>query len=293
MRVCVALGLIVLVVSLPALAQTKSEKEKPALTSRAILANLQLEVKLEPVIYNLRQLKELLVFVNEKLASNGQEVTFVVDEEAYRDGSAEAPDIYEAEIRFKSLPSKVTLLHLLRQAIKNLPIKSALLVRAGKVEIVPLERTSKEYLLNQTFDVDFKDRPLDAALEELSELTGVSIVLDARAKQKLQTSVTARFRDDVALQDAVRMLTDMAELKLVYLVTGLYVTTPEHAQVMQKELKQIYGWPDPVVPPAGVGGFGIMGGMLGGAPPDPSAGSSPLAPPLPPARGPKRVEGGV
>ena len=81
--------------------------------------------------------------------------------------------------------------------------------------------------------------------------------MDARIKQKAQTPVTARFRNDVALQDAVRMLTDMAELKIVYLVTGMYVTTPEHAQVMQKELKQLYGSPSaPPLPPASVEGEG-------------------------------------
>ena len=50
MRVCVALGLIVLVVSLPTLAQTKNEKEKPSLTSRAILANLQLDLNQAKVL---------------------------------------------------------------------------------------------------------------------------------------------------------------------------------------------------------------------------------------------------
>ena len=94
--------------------------------------------------------------------------------------------------------------------------------------------------------------------------------------------VSARFRDDVALQDAVRMLTDMAELKIVYLVTGLYVTTPEHAKVMQKELKAIYEGSaptnSPFMPNAGV-------------PPDPTIAplESPLAPPLPPSKA-RRLE---
>ena len=106
----------------------------------------------------------------------------------------------------------------------------------------------------------------------------MSIVLDPRAKEKVKTAVTARFNDDVAMQDALRMLTEMAELKIVYLVTGMYITTPEHARAMQKELKDLY---EPKMP---AGGFGMPGGGL----PDPNLfqgfdpSISPLSPPLPP-----------
>ena len=132
----------------------------------------------------------------------------------------------------------------------------------------------------------------DLALEELSDLTGVSLVLDARANEKVQTTVTARFNDDVALQDAVRMLTDMADLKIVYLPTSMYITTPERAKVMQKELKNLYEPKAPANP---------FGGTFPGGPlpdpnlnaPSPLAPSSPLAPPLPPLRAPKRLEAAV
>jgi len=75
------------------------------------------------------------------------------------------------------------------------------------------------------------------------------------------------------------MLTDMAELKLVYLVTGIYVTTPEHAQSMQKELRKAYGEPEPPAAPApGLFGPGPFMDPLA-----PSFDLSPLMPPLPPA----------
>jgi hypothetical protein len=241
------------------------------------LANLQLEVASGNFADSMK-FGELLASLRETMTTAGKEVLFVVDDEAFKDEASDA-NALEAEIRLKNLPAKTTVMHMLRQAVKQLPVKSAFVVRAGKVEIVPLARTSKEYMLNQTFHVDFSERKLDTALEELSELTGVSIVMDARAKQKAATAVTARFHDDVALQDAVRMLTDMAELKIVYLVTGMYVTTPEHAKEMQKELKALY---EPKVMP--FGGVGVPGP---GGPPSPEMFmplESPLAPPLPPSK---------
>ena len=59
-----------------------------------------------------------------------------------------------------------------------------------------------------------------AALDDLSALTGLSIIVDPRAKPKAQTALTAPFNGDVALRDAVLMLAEMAELKPVFLTTG-------------------------------------------------------------------------
>jgi hypothetical protein len=278
MRVCLTLTVFLFGLTAPLAAQPGKEKPAARPTSRAILANLQLEVP-SADFTNPMAFGELLDLSRGKLEGAGKEIAFAIDEEAFKEENAEAPSAFEFKVRLTIQPAKTTLMQVLRLAVKQLPIKSALVVRAGRVDIVPLARTSKEFMLNQTFHVDFSERKLDAALEELSELTGVSIVMDQRAKQKAQTTVTARFHDDVALQDAVRMLTDMAELKIVYLVTGLYVTTPEHAKVMQKELKDLY---EPK----------ILGGplpMIGG-PPDPSLDPllSPLAPPLPPSK--KRLD---
>ena len=237
MRACLALALT-LACGLSANAQPK---DQTPLTSKTIYANLQTEVDATLLRESIK-LSELLEYLNHKLPQD-RKVSIVVDAEAFREEFPELIDIHEVELRSRGLPAKMSALNMLRQALKLLPVKSALVIRAGRVEIVPSVRTSKEYMLNQTFNVDFKDRPLESALEELSELTGVSIVVDSRTKEKAKTAVSARFRDDVALQDAVRMLTDMAELKIVYLVTGMYITTPDHALVMQKELKQLYNVP--------------------------------------------------
>jgi hypothetical protein len=248
----------------------KTPKEKLPVTSRTVLADLQTEVKTDNL--DETDLSGLLRQLRDVLEKSGKSVTFNVDQEAYCEDSAGAPVMLDLPIHLRNLPPKASMQYVLRQALKQLPIKSTFVVRAGNVHIVPFTRTTKEYMLNQTFHVEFSERRLDQALEELSDLTGVSIVIDTRAKQKAQTAVTARFHDDVALQDAVRMLSDMAELKIVYLVTGMYITTPEHAPVMQKELQKAYGIPESR--PAATPQLPLMDG----APIDP------LMPPLPPNR---------
>lgn len=272
-----------LVLVAPLGAQPKKGKEPPApLTARTILTNLQLAVDSDPYMKPMK-FSEFLALARDHLAGHNLVVNVVLDEEAFREDNPELNNILDTEIKLRGLPSKTTVQLVLRQALKQIPVRAAMVIRGGRVDIVPATRTTKEYLLNQTFHADFSDRKLDAAMEELSELTGVSIVMDARAKQKAQTTVTAKFRDDVALQDAVRMLAEMAELKIVYLVTGIYITTPDHAQAMQRELKKLY---EPAPMPTPVFGIPGMGGVGPGVAPDPNMGvgpnESPLAPPLPP-----------
>jgi len=285
MRVSLGLVLIssALLIAAPVHAQPNKEKVPTNAKSRTILANLDTPVK-AALFADPMKFSTFLEVVGNELERQDRAIIFGVDEESYRE---EHPDFNanDATIHLKNLPANTTLHHVLRQAIKSLPVKSAYVIRAGKVEILPAARTSKEYLLNQTFFADFSERRLDQALEDLSELTGVSIVLDARVKQKAQGTVSARFYDDVAVQDAVRILTEMAELKVVYLVTGLYVTTPEHAKVMQKELKDIY---ERSIPTGGVPmpGVGILP-MQGMEPPP----ESPLTPPLPPTK--RRLDAGA
>jgi len=284
MRLPLGVGLIVFALAVaPLSAQTVSTKVKrPAIVSSStILANLQFEVNGTPFRKEMT-FGELLDLAGNHLQKKGRPVILDLNEEAFyllhppNAMMTGEPGVRDWQIHLTRLPAKTTIMNVLREVTTWAQPKAAIIVRAGKVEIVPVELTAKEYMLNQTFSADFKDQRLDVALEELSELTGVTIVLDARAKAKTQTPVTARFRDDVALQDAVRMLADMADLKPVYLVTGLYVTTPNNAKMMEKELRQIYE-PAPVMPLA----FPIRPNA--GPPPAPPE-MSPLTPPLPPAR---------
>src|SRR5262249_44821825 len=77
------------------------------------------------------------------------------------------------------------------------------LVRRGMVEITTGEGASPE---RQAVRAAFVKRPLEEALEELSDQTGISIVLDARAGDRGRTPVTASFRSEVSLLNAGRLL---------------------------------------------------------------------------------------
>ena len=88
-------------------------------------------------------------------------------------------------------------------------------LRDGVLFILPVTRVTNGQVFLQPVDASFHEAPLNVALQKLSDLTGVSVVLDVlRAAEKAHADVTAEL-NNVPLLDAVRVLSDMAGLRPV------------------------------------------------------------------------------
>jgi hypothetical protein len=74
--------------------------------------------------------------------------------------------------------------------------------------------------------------------EEFSSQTGISLVIDDRHADKLDIPMTATFRNDVTLEDALTIVTNKANLKVARLPSALYVTSPENARSLEAERKE-------------------------------------------------------
>jgi hypothetical protein len=135
--------------------------------------------------------------------------------------------------------------------IKN--FEATFLIRGGVLEVVPKQETAREVMLNYPVTAVFKSRIFHHAIQELADETGVSIVVDGKLEKLGEKTVTASFHNGVAVQDAVRMLAELVDLKVVHLPTGLFITSPEHAKKMRMELDELYerqpGQPSPLAPP--------------------------------------------
>jgi hypothetical protein len=81
-------------------------------------------------------------------------------------------------------------------------------------------------------------RPLRATLEALADQSHASLIIDRRLDTKTKVPVTARLLNGVALDTAVRLLTDMADLRDVQIDGVIYVTTPENALNLEQKLRQ-------------------------------------------------------
>ncbi|MCI0376927.1 MAG: hypothetical protein L0215_04930 [Gemmataceae bacterium] len=189
----------------------------------------------EPI--NLKDLKEGASFssLEEWAQARGKELPIFIDIKAFHEENSLA--LFRGEIpppKLLGLPRRMRVGDALQLLVAQLEEESTLLIRKNRVEVTTKKAASRDNLLNQTFVASYDQLPLEYILDDLADITGVSVIVDGRSKDKIRTAVTARFRNDVPLRDALRMLTESAELKLVFLPGGLFVTTPAHADVLEK-----------------------------------------------------------
>ena len=144
-------------------------------------------------------------------------------------------------------------------------------------------RTLYEQIYGGVVSVNADKKPLTEILTDLRKQTGANIVYDNRCETagkggEKKASITIAL-NDVRLYDALRVIADLAELKMVYAGNIYYVTTPENAKAFQ---------PPPVVRPivysTSPWGFGGGGGFQQ---PIPANNSVPANNP-PPASDPKK-----
>lgn len=107
----------------------------------------------------------------------------------------------------------------------------------GIIRVVP-KNTVVEHMLAQKVTANLDKKPLGEALKQLSEQTGLTIVLDERrAGDKVKTVVSADLRN-VSLDAALLLLADLAELETVTVDRAVYVTTSENAKKIRAELER-------------------------------------------------------
>jgi hypothetical protein len=125
--------------------------------------------------------------------------------------------------------------------LRRVPVESGAtyLIRRDVLEITTTDALRKEFFpdrpagpLLPLVTIKLDKTPLESALKSLRYWGNV--VLDSRAEKVAQTPVTADV-ENVPLDTAVRMLANMAGLKVVPLENALYVTSPDSAEEMLQE----------------------------------------------------------
>jgi len=218
----------------PALAQEK----EPARTSVADMLGLAFETKdfTQPM-----SLKEFLQLIYEKCAIKGIDLPILVDVNSFREGpDAQPAGPYEDEIRLPAIPKTMTLGQVLQLAVSQIKSNNgAISVRNGGIVIETRKSASLAARLREPVLARFDKTPFSEVMQRLSDMTGASILLDPRLKEKAQAPITADFRGDVPLESALRAVADMAELRIVLLIEGgIYVTTPANADALEKSIRQ-------------------------------------------------------
>lgn len=179
------------------------------------------------------KLEDALQFV---LGRTG-DLAFEINEQAFKDEQID--DVGNRPLG-RSIPkmTNVSLEAVLRRVLARIPSTSGAIfvVRGGVVEITTRHAASPSlWTTAPEVSVEFDKRELQGALQEIADATGVNVVLDARAKDKGKTAITATLRD-VGVDTAVQLLANMADLTALPVDNVLYVTTKENAKTLRDEV---------------------------------------------------------
>jgi hypothetical protein len=181
------------------------------------------------------------------LGRNG--LAYEVNEQAFKDEMVD--NVLDRAIG-KAIPkmTNVSLETVLRRMLARIPSSSGttFVVRGGVVEITTRRYASPSQwgvgagesgtVFPPETSIAFEKRPLQEALQEIADATGVNVVLDARAGDKGKTPVTATMRG-VGVDTAVQLLANMADLTILPVENVLYVTTRENAKVLRAEILKL------------------------------------------------------
>jgi hypothetical protein len=237
MKPClITLGLLlgILRLSYPQAAFADSAKE---LETRALLRLLDEMVDMKEFqSQDGISFKGALDLLAEKFAAKGKELRIQINNQAFKKGTT-ARSIVDGElpIRLSSTPRRLSVEAILRLILDQEDLDATFLIRNAMVEILPAKQAAPAVLLQTKVAAAFDRLPLEEVLQELSFQTGASVVLDTRAGEMAKTPITATFRNDVTLKAALCMVSEMAKLKMVEVPGGLFITTPAHADCLQKE----------------------------------------------------------
>jgi RNA polymerase sigma factor (sigma-70 family) len=123
------------------------------------------------------------------------------------------------------------------------------------------QRLVHEQIYGGVVSVAADRKPLADILADLRKQTGANILLDPRCEGQDKKAALTVNLSDARLYDALRVIADMAELKMVYAGNIYYVTTPANAKMFQPArpaTPQFFpyggGLGGPVIPPAAPGG---------------------------------------
>lgn len=181
--------------------------------------------------------KGTLDLISEKFAAKGKELLFRINSQAFTKGTT-AKSIVDGELPAKipTAARRLPVSTILRMILEQDDLDATFLIRNGMVEILRAKLATPACLLQNRVSGAFRE-PLEDVLAALSYQTGATLVLDSRAGEQTKTQIRATFRNDVTLEAALCMVAEMAQLKVVVMPGGIFITTPEHASCMQKEIR--------------------------------------------------------
>jgi hypothetical protein len=229
MKQSIALALAILLSSLcgPSLSTSRSGEAraakreevpcKPAAeTSVQIILSQRLEIPPEfkgikfPVKTTLRYLQDVLM-------SRGFELRLMIDHRSFVDSHPNSNQFELAEVGFEfpEFVRSMTCRQYLDLVVKQLPVDACVHVSGGVLVVTTPDAVKLDRLLDRKIAIDLRKKTVVEAFEEVSALSGVSIVVDPRCNDGQKSDVMLRTNNDMSVRGILESIADIHDLKLV------------------------------------------------------------------------------
>jgi hypothetical protein len=224
--------------------QTKAQLPKPTDRVAQLRQRLNQVISHEVRLEANTPLRDALEFLADRF-----DITILVDTPAFRQEQMEAVEDAPVKLQVNDVLLSTVLQLVAAQ------VQGVFQVKGDHIEIITVQKASAQIwglpdneegpdlpgrkrprlpLVNITLH----ERALQDALADLVDLTGVSVMLDTqRAGERARQPVAVNL-ENVPLDTAARLLAHQADLQVVGLDNVLYVTTPDHAAVLEREGRQ-------------------------------------------------------
>jgi RNA polymerase sigma factor (sigma-70 family) len=220
----------------PIVESAKPPADTPATGPASIVARLTGPASIDkPNDLPLRDVLDIL--------SEQYHVTFVVNFRAFDLIGNKTP--LDSLVRLQRMPN-VTLDAILRDVLPQ--VSGAVMVRQNHLELTSIDQAVMEARngVVMTFPEDQQplvnvacsQRPIEAVLNDLSRQSGRNVILDARVKDRDQLTISLTLLN-TPLDTAVRMISEMVDLKTFSIDNVFLVTTPGNAAALISEEGQL------------------------------------------------------
>lgn len=213
------------------------EKGKAASPAEKLRADLDqvisIEITEQPLDLALKQLHEQT------------KLNFVIDRWTIQQMGMQ-PENMPVTIKLKDVKTKSAL----RSILTPYQLGYAII---GDTIVVSTEDMAMYKQMRQRVNVDFDKEELSSAMKKMARETATNLIVDSRAAKEAKMEVTLQM-EDVPLETAVRLMTEMAGLKPVRVGNVLFITTKANAAELRAD-------PD-LIQPAGPRGVNVQEMLL-------------------------------
>jgi hypothetical protein len=203
-----------------------------------VFEKLGLELEARPFEEE-RPLKEALHLIQDLCAEKGVKLIIQIDYMSFKGEDNVGAGPQEDLVSLARYRKLITVDELIRDLVDQIKTRDgAIVLRNGIVVVMAKRSASTQALLRTKACARFDKVPLADVLRDLSDMSGVSILFDPRVGDKAQLPTSIELRGDISFGAALKIVAEMADLRVVQVDGGVYVTTPTTAEAIERRVRQ-------------------------------------------------------